>query len=96
MTYDTFWSITFGDRSADDVVFDFDLADVRDDVDSEGVVVLDGLDEWLGRATTEAAIQFLRDRAARAEYEDAALDYHARVLADLAEVLSAPYLEHDL
>ncbi|NOT72435.1 MAG: hypothetical protein HOP09_14535 [Hyphomicrobium sp.] len=76
MDYDTFWSITFGDRSADDVVFDFDLADVRDD-----------LDEWLGGLTAEAALMLGAYHPDREAYAAAAEKYHGRALEAIEAAL---------
>lgn len=73
MTYDTFWTVTFGDRSAEQIAFEFGLVD-------------DGLDEWLGSTTHEAAVQFGGDPD-RDAYEAAAQEFHGRVLGELRTAL---------
>jgi hypothetical protein len=63
MSYETYWRAVMGDdRSAEDVVWDFDL--VGDKA---------SLDEWLGEAEAEARLQGLDDDGAIARHHARAL-----------------------
>jgi hypothetical protein len=74
MNFGEFWRELFGDRSAAEVVSEFDLGE-------------EGLDEWLGRCESETDCLLPCER--RGEVLEAADRHHSEVLAELWKAVEA-------